>query len=393
MTEKGNIGCIDPDNQKDHDFQLIGNVPSMKNCMAMAPHMGPRCNPDNTEKGCRYIGYRKRSKKEFLQDLQTKKDCEGFLTYYRSLDKATREDLYRQADPSQGGNLSDFLYGYGGECATQPGFMDRVKTAMVDDQGPALDFGGECWVGGEKNKKAVFSTPNPNEACYLPIYLVPNGKDPSEPIMTQMMKQLEEEINRDKEELQKLQNKIFQKEITRNVSSQGLDPGAFPSAHSKAVQDAMNEQTMAPLRQKKEQAKKELAQKKQQALFLLQTAQAHDKLKTDAEEKKDDKSKILHKMNADINNIGWSLKESRKQNFLQDKITTALSILVVLLIILGVFIMIYYLIKLGKPSDLTSKVSRGKATSSNIITNLFPTTSNPFAPNRISNKTLSSLFT
>lgn len=392
MTEKGNIGCIDPDNQKDYDFQMIGHVPGFKECMKMAPHMGPRCNPDNSEKGCRYIGYRKQSKKEFLQNLQKKKDCESLLTYFRSLDKDTQTDLYRRADPTQGGTLTDFLYGYGGECATQPGFMDKVKSAMNEEKGPAIDFGGECWVGGEKNKKTVFYAPNPNEPCYLPIYLVPSTKDPSEPIMTQMMKTLEDEINRDKEELQKLQDKIFHNEITRNVASQGIDPGAFPSAHAQAVQDAINEKKIKPLQQKRDEAKKALDEHKKQAIMLFQIANGVEQQGKAIAQKTEEKNQLLHKMDSDIHNLGWSLKESHRQNFLQDKITTALSILVVLLIILGVFLLIYYLIKLGKPSELTNKVSSGTAKTSNIMDNLFPSNTTKPSASRINNSALSSLF-
>lgn len=368
-AEFANIGCIDPSNLGGYKFTNIGSSPSFEDCVESAKYAGGVCNINNSDKTapCGYIGYRKKTHDDYLKE--NKNNCEALLFYFQSLPRADRDVMMSQ-------DKADWLHGYGGKCASDPAFWARVQEIHKDlnNTGKELpfDMGGECWVGGQENDNLIFQTEEEMGACKLPVYIVPGADDKGDTVTKQMMHRLRREIENDEKKIAEISKRRRKKEILSNVMSRNIPANLFYPTYLEEARKQDLEEKVKPVKANLEQKSKTTAQHRATANLLYQLGKRNEQIMEGAQQKVKQKKKIINKMDADLGSINWSIEQSETQGKLQNKITSVLSILLVLFIAICSGLLLYYLLRSGREYRNTlAGITPKKTDNSNIFGNIF----------------------
>jgi hypothetical protein len=347
------------------------SVKTVDDCLDVAKRGGVMCGPDKNAQ-CAYFIFTNRTIDDKLReaDIQHKNgnDKNAILNYllpaWTSMPVAQRKQelLIAEKTPER------FLNGFGGWVTSNPQYMSFFKEMANDTQRP-LPLEGNCWVGGhsvttdqndpsKSNPNIIFSdAPVVGEilpgggvmsstggSCKYNLFEVPAKDVGGAHAQQKIINTYHRRVARQKKQLEDVKKKLKQDMIALEVAQKHTRPEAMIAEVYAIEQDMRREERRKPYKEAVQKSQQQLSSNiKDAKVFNYLAKTTSDALKTSDDllgEKKD----VVHKLNADIDNINWSLEKTNRQEILQNKITTTLGILILLFVALCVGLLIYYLV-------------------------------------------------
>lgn len=401
------IGCVETTNAREAGFIPFSDISDSTNtieqCIQKAEEHGKLCaeNSKNNDPRCSYIVYDNgsiydnlREADSIYQKYSSSHDIDQKNRYLNNALDLFRKIWLSLSVEERKKQLSDnggirFMYGYAPWIKKNNNFMKF----FIDNQNSKripIKLKNTCWIGGNKvidkgfTKLIDFESNNKNPKCKYNLYLIPgtegnNYKD-------RLFAHYKQIANQHKEKAKKAEIKAKTSDAMAKFINESGDLDIFSlfnkakNTKSKIELDMTTKDTRNSIKNYV-QKMKDKEEHIQMINSLGQIAnKAFDNHSTIISEKK----KVLKKMNADIQNMNWSLEENKSKENLQHKITTTLGIIIILFVILCVTMIIYYLIGGTK---LFKQVS--SKTQSNVLDNIFGKSS---VINKKSSKVLANIF-
>ena len=251
-----------------------------------------------------------------------------------------------------------------------------------------------CWFGGKnvienKNVELInFEKTNPkNPKCSkYKLYILPDaeGSDTAE----RLKKYYQQIHDKNEKKLQKAKKDALKSkamaQFMSNSKNSNLDLLSLFSAANEAKSKIEFEAVTKDTRSDIENKFKKIKEQEKVVSNFNKLANISKKAINSNIELVKDKQKISHKMNADLQNLNWSLEESKNKEMLQNKITTTLGIIIILFAGLCIGLMVYYMIGGDTSGKIKNKSNKG------ILNNIFGLNKNNFTSKN--KKTLQSFF-
>jgi len=392
-------GCITSADINDTGFvsysDFIGNVNSLEDCITAAEKYGNLCSAKNGSDKCTYVAYRDGEIEDSLkkaaglydksQHCQTEAEKNKYLNQSLDLFKKiwlnyTPEERRRQLNsikpdepdkhdnPSQSntsGKYFPFLENYARWIRDNPTYLKYFES-NVNSQRQPLQMKNTCWLGGKnvldtKYVELLDFNKNKNPNCKYGLYPVPGteGENVAER-MKMYYKQLAEDNKRKADEAaMKARTSYAMAQFVNHPDASKLDIfslfKAAQNTKAKLELDVATKDTRASINDKL----RRLEDQEKYADKFNRLAKISKKAINSNIDLVKDKQQIARKMNADLQNLNWSLEESEKKEILQNKITTTLGIIIMLFAGLCVGLMIYYLIGGTIKTDVKNKTNKG----------------------------------
>lgn len=391
---KGVRGCVTAsDPAAAGFFKYPYTTKSENECLKNARLSGVLCGPKN-KGSCSYFIFTNRSIDDKLREgnIQHKNgDNESAIQYFkqawRSLTKAQRQqelNLVRVHNKPE-----RFMNGFGGWIAKTRGQKTDYFQEFVNSSGEEtvpLPLEGNCWVGGSSvldsptnpNKpnphillsEEVVNNPDKKAACKYNLFEVPPDV-PGLSSQEQMIRMYKRRVSKDSRQLNELQKKIRNNKIALQIAKKNTKPWEMIAEAVQIQKDMEREARLKPHKEAALSEKKTLEKNLGTAKVYNLVSKMTNHAVNSSSKLVNEQKKVDRKIKADIENINWSLEESNRQEALQNKITTTLSILIVLFVILCVGLLIYYMMYEkpgGSPVNSLNKTSNGKY---GVIKNIF----------------------
>lgn len=391
------IGCVTSTNAKEAGFipfsDLVGPVKSVEECVAKADEYGNLCaenDPNNKTARCNYVVYDDGDVYDLLRtadaEYQKSKNCttnnekQKYLT--KSLEMFNNIWLSFTPEERKTQLSGNFMYGYADWIKKNNTYLSFFKNNLVSQRKP-IQLKNKCWIGGSNVLESGythlvdFGKGIKNPKCKYGLYLVPGteGSNYKERLQKYYQQQAEENAKQAKEAQVKAKTSKAMASFINN--SKNMDVFSLFSAakdtKSKIEMEAATEDTRESI---KSTLKNIQEQEKYAKLLNTITPVAREAINKNIDLVKD-KQQVANKMNADLQNLRWSLDESKNKELLQNKITTTLGIIIMLFAGLCVGLMMYYIIKGGPLGKIVSAVKN--KTNTGYLNSIFglnkPTTS------------------
>lgn len=367
MNSATPIGCTTSSNAVDSGFipfsEVVAKVDSMEDCLRKAEEHGQMCSEQNPsgEKSCSYIMYSNGNVYDLLRDADQEyrksknaqsasqakryrlKSLKAFEKIWLGLTPAERKE---QLSESSG---VSFLYGYAPWIAKNKSDM-RFFEENADAPRIPLVLNNKCWIGGKKVLNSghiklvdMNSSMRKNPMCKHPVYLVPSadGGNYQERLHAYYKQKEQESVDRLRKAKIEAKTSRAMAEFVNKNSGAGIF-NLFQKARetkAKVEVDAVTEDTVKEIKRNLQVMKN-----KNKYLRMIQELKETTQKGLDHQKKEEArKKKILQKMDADLQNLNWSLNKSQDNEILRNQITTTLGFIVILLAVLCVAGLIYYL--------------------------------------------------
>jgi hypothetical protein len=361
MSQK--FGCLTTNNIDDTDFLHSSNVKSIDQCFKHAKDL--TCN-DQT---CSYIGYKRNdvqkildnAEKQYKKKKDEKKLKKIFNRAWTCMEPEERRDQLRDPEPY----LKHLIKKYGKKY-----YEKRINNKTT--------CGGECWIGGNNVLEGDYINSvkdyDENKECVdRYVYEVPtNG------FVDLLKRDMPNKVLEAKNNLKNAQREYVGTLAQLNFLNQNKNEDQSLLSF---VEGAKKSRMQAEAEVESEQTRKDInnlasyiKEKKESSKIIntldqltKQTVAKNTQLVKDNERKN-------QKINSNIQTLNWSLKESKSQEDLYNKISTTLGIIIVLFSVLCAVTIVYYAIKKGKPENAVNNLlGKNNVASSNkkLLSKLF----------------------
>lgn len=377
------IGCVTTTNVKEAGFipfsDLVGPVNSVEECVAKADEYGNLCkenDPKNKDGRCNYVVFQDGDIYDALRaadaQYQKSRSCTTENEKQKYLEQSLKmfNDIWLSFTiPERKQQLSGekpFMYGYADWIRKNNTYLSIFKNVLEVPRKP-IPLKNKCWIGSSNvletgythlvdfGKKEI-----KDPKCKYGLYLVPGteGRSYRERLQKYYKQQAEENVKRAKEARVKANTSKAMASFIDNSKHMDVFSlfNAARDTKSKIELAAATEDTRASIKDNLQRIQEQERYAKMHNKFAKISKEAINK-NIDLVK---DKQKVANKMNADLQTLGWSLRESRNKELLQNKITTTLGIIIMLFAGLCVGLMMYYIIKGGLPEVLVkNKTEKG----------------------------------
>lgn len=358
---QGARGCVTASDPEVAGFSKYRyTTRSIDDCADIAKRGGILCGSDPNAH-CSYFIFTSRTLDDKLREADTQYNSGNVklaMTYveqvWRSLSRKARDEELLLAEKMK----ERFLNGFGRWVADDPQLLQRLKD-LQDVAVTPLPMEGNCFVGGPSviNDPQDKSKPNPYvilsdedygmrsaSTCRFNLFELPPDGTPGRDIQQQMVNMYIRRVAKERKQLEDIKNKLKKDQIALQVAQRQKRPEAM-IAEIYAIEKDMKAQKQKEPYLKEIKKKKDALEKSLKGAKLFNyVAQTTNSAVQNSSERLKEKKDVLHKIDADINNINWSIQKNSNQEKLQNKITTTLGILIVLFIALCVALLIYYTI-------------------------------------------------
>lgn len=373
MNSKGVRGCVTANNPESIGFHKVPySVRSIDDCMNIAKKSGIICDPNNQT--CSHFIFSNRTLDDKLREGQ-KHFEEGNIDNalnihqqaWRAMSPQERKNELLIAEKSP----DRFMAGFGHWIAKDPKYLHQFRSTQNSDTQP-LPLEGSCFIGGNKvmdSNDVVLSEEMgmSSKNCRYNLFEVPTGENGN--AQQQMVNMYKRRLASDKKQLEDLKEKLRKDQIALEIAQKHNNPVDMIVEAKKIETDMKNESVLKPYKDSLVKMKRDLENHiKNSHMFNYINDVTSDALQN-SKKLVTEKEKVNSKITSDINNINWSLEEANRQEQLQNKITSTLSIIIVLFVFLVVGLITYYMIyeKPGMGMNIKPKVK----TDSNVISNIF----------------------
>jgi hypothetical protein len=385
---QGVYGCITMEPSKAGFHRFPHAVDTIESCLRAAEQSGLYCGKDanDTKAKCHYFSYSGMTADDYLKEgkkLYENGNKKAAFTIFFQVWKSYSPEIKKNylETPS-----SRFMAPYGGEWLLKEFKKEFEKTAS--DAPVPLPVQGTCWVGGSQIMKDPnnLNLPNPyliipeegnleqqnqKGPCKYNLYEVPLGENGSS-VQDKIINMYQRRVSKTGKELQKIKEKLIAEKVALQIAQKHVDPIDMLIEAKQVEKDINLSKKTKPfvsnIKEKQKQMKNALGSLK----AMNEVSKASTSAAQSSQQLLQERKKVLHKIDADINNINWSLKETSRQTSLQNKISTTLGILIILFVALCVSLFIYYSFRssdaLGKIGSSAAKISDARST---VIDNIF----------------------
>lgn len=361
------IGCVSTLDSSKAGFFDTTHVPNLainniEDCINYAKE-----TPSNCGGNCDYIVYKNadlwdelRSANKSSINYIKSENVNGVKDeYYKNEAIQHFKNAYLSISPNERKEFIDTFYGYKPKWFTEEDinyFKNNVNASIVSSK---LN---SCWVGGKNVLKKNFinsmnfDNPKDKIKCKnsLGVYVVPGGGDGLEDAYLKYFENKTKLISKKYEESEKelLVAKALEEYSKTNPSADlNIMLLKAKEIRNKVEDDYNNRHERADLEKQKaiEDAKRPLKQ------MVNNLTESNYHAINKHQDLLQDKKKTADKINSDLQSLRWSLRESENKEKLQNKITSLLSIIVILFAGLCIGFILYRVIGgVSKPSGDTS---------------------------------------
>lgn len=383
------IGCVsttDPSragftNSSDISGVKINNI---KECISYAQNAGSSCSGK-----CDYIVFKnadlwdelKKANRFSNKYINSENPSGNRDEHYKNESIKHFKNAFKAISPKERVDFNTNFYGYKPKWWDDSRWMPdnedtrNVKSFFENITQPivASDL-HTCWVGGKNiiNNKNVkpLNLENPNEKLNcksdLGLYIVPGFND-GDSLAAAYIKYFEDKKNKLSKKFKQSERELLVAKSLEDYSKS--NPNADLNEillHAKQIrQDVETEYNNREMNREIEKTRAVLNAKRTPAKMInILTRSNHEAIDRNEKLLKDKKN-VSRKITSDLQSLNWSLKESENKEKLQNKITSLLSIIILLFSGLCIGFILYMVI--GKVSKSSSTNTSNKGIISNIF--------------------------
>lgn len=379
---KGVRGCVTASDPEQAGFTKHRfTARSIDECADIARKGGIMCEGGN----CSYFAFTSRTIDDKLREAKNQNDNgnpQVAILYlqqaWKSLDQSARKAEMLKAEKLP----ASFLNGFGAWAAKNPEILQRLRDGINDSVMP-LPLEGNCYVGGGNIVNDPHNKNNPNPhivlsdemggftsaaSCKYDLFELPPSGTLGANVQQKMINMYKRRVARQKKQVEEIKKKLEKDQIALRVAQKHTRPEEMIAEVVAIEKDMKIQEKQKPYINALTETKESLHKSLEGAKLFNYVAKTTNSAVESSNKLLNAKKNVLHKLDADIDNLSWSLQKTSDQEHLQNKITTTLGILVVLFVALCIALLIYYLLY----RDYSVSVKSGKS-DANIFSSVFDT--------------------